>query len=199
MLNPLVLINTGFSKVIITKSLSFLGIQSIPFSLLGKSRVPNQLTKNVTKFINLPTYLYLSSSSGDGTARVWHVPETAIQEYSTDPIVLDHIPSSSDKNNNISENRDVTVIDWHPSGEYLATGSYDGISRIWLRTGELKYAMRKHSGPVFSLKWNKKGDLLLSGSVDRTAIIWDTETGEPRQQFDCHSCKSKIMGRVFGC
>jgi transducin (beta)-like 1 len=47
--------------------------------------------------------------------------------------------------------------------------------------------MEKHSGPIFSLKWNKKGDLLLSGSVDKSAIVWDINTGEARQQFSFHS------------
>ena len=54
-------------------------------------------------------------------------------------------------------------------------------------TGELKHVLKKHQGPIFSLKWNKKGDLLLSGSVDKTAIIWDTSRAESRQQFEFHA------------
>jgi transducin (beta)-like 1 len=55
------------------------------------------------------------------------------------------------------------------------------------KLGDLKFVMNKHTGPIFSLKWNKKGDLLLSGGVDKTAIIWDINTGEPRQQFSFHT------------
>jgi transducin (beta)-like 1 len=47
--------------------------------------------------------------------------------------------------------------------------------------------LKKHKGPIFSLKWNQKGDLLLSGSVDRTAIIWDAKTGDVKQQFEFHT------------
>nr|KAJ3422503.1 Transducin (beta)-like 1 X-linked receptor 1 [Polyrhizophydium stewartii] len=54
-------------------------------------------------------------------------------------------------------------------------------------TGEIKFIMRKHQGPIFSLKWSKNGELILSGSVDKTAIVWDAKTGEARQQFQFHS------------
>ncbi|KAJ3085296.1 hypothetical protein HK102_000131 [Quaeritorhiza haematococci] len=121
----------------------------------------------------------LASGSGDGTARIWQVPDKPTDPVAT-PVVLLHNTTSS-------ESKDVTTLDWNPTGTLLATGSYDGQARIWTKTGELKFAMRKHLGPIFSLRWNKKGDLLLSGSVDRTAIIWDTHTGEARQQFQFHA------------
>ncbi len=52
--------------------------------------------------------------------------------------------------------------------------------------GELVRVLKKHTGPIFSLKWNKKGSYLLSGSVDRTAIMWDAKTGEVKQQWQLH-------------
>jgi hypothetical protein len=52
--------------------------------------------------------------------------------------------------------------------------------------GELVRVLKKHTGPIFSLKWNKKGSYLLSGSVDRTAILWDAKTGEVKQQWQLH-------------
>lgn len=57
---------------------------------------------------------------------------------------------------------------------------------MWTASGELKFTMRKHKGPIFSLKWDPSGELLLSGSVDKTAIVWDAKTGEIRQQFEFH-------------
>jgi len=53
--------------------------------------------------------------------------------------------------------------------------------------------MNRHHAPIFSLKWNKKGDLFLTGSVDKTAIIWDSNTGEARQQYSFHSGKIIIL------
>lgn len=124
-----------------------------------------------------PKYNLIATGSGDGTARIWRVPGDPGESVS-DPIVLQHSHGS--------EQKDVTTLDWNANGNLLATGSYDGLARIWNRAGELKNILRRHTKPVFSLKWNKKGDLLLTGSMDQTAIIWDAYSGECRQQFAFH-------------
>ena len=86
-----------------------------------------------------------------------------------------------------NKSKDVTTLDWNLEGTLLATGSYDGLARIWDAEGNLVNSLNKHKGPIFSLKWNKKGDYLLSGSVDKTAIVWDAKTGEAKQQFAFHT------------
>ena len=86
-----------------------------------------------------------------------------------------------------NKSKDVTTLDWNGEGTLLATGSYDGLARVWDTEGNLVNSLDKHKGPIFSLKWNKKGDYLLSGSVDKTAIVWDAKTGEAKQQFAFHS------------
>ncbi|EGF81033.1 hypothetical protein BATDEDRAFT_35019 [Batrachochytrium dendrobatidis JAM81] len=126
-----------------------------------------------------PKEALLATGSGDGTARIWSTSENTVSN-SQYPVVLQHSSSSG-------ETKDVTTLDWSPDGVFLATGSYDGLARIWHKTGTIKFTMHKHQGPVFSLRWGKNGDLLLSGSVDRTAIVWDAKTGEARQQFQFHS------------
>ncbi|CAO3679900.1 unnamed protein product [Rhizopus stolonifer] len=120
----------------------------------------------------------LASGSGDSTARLWEVPDG--KDGATQSIVLNHLP-------NLNENKDVTTLDWNPTGTLLVTGSYDGQARIWTQKGQLRFVMAQHRGPIFSLKWNMKGDLVLSGSADTTTIIWDPETGEMKQQFEFHS------------
>ncbi|KAL0083312.1 WD40-repeat-containing domain protein [Phycomyces blakesleeanus] len=120
----------------------------------------------------------LASGSGDATARLWQVPED--KGKVAEPIVLDHLP-------NHNNNKDVTTLDWNPSGTFLATGSYDGQARIWTQTGQLRLVMAQHHGPIFSLKWNRKGDLVLSGSADTTTIVWNPETGDMKQQFNLHT------------
>ena len=86
-----------------------------------------------------------------------------------------------------SKERDVTSLDWNSSGTLLATGSYDGIARIWSTAGDLKSTLGQHKGPIFALKWNKSGNYILSAGVDRTTIIWDADTGKAKQQFAFHS------------
>lgn len=46
--------------------------------------------------------------------------------------------------------------------------------------------MSQHRGPIFALKWNKKGNYILTGSLDHTTIVWDTTTGEAKQQHEFH-------------
>jgi WD40 repeat protein len=76
-------------------------------------------------------------------------------------------------------------LEWSSDGMLLATGSYDGVARIWARNGALIHTLRGHKGPIFSLKWNKQGNYLLSGSYDKTTIVWDVSgsTGFVEQQF----------------
>ncbi|KAH6599203.1 hypothetical protein BASA50_003231 [Batrachochytrium salamandrivorans] len=126
-----------------------------------------------------PIETLLATGSGDGTARIWSMDEDSEGKFPS-PVLLQHCSQPG-------ETKDVTTLDWSPDGIYLATGSYDGLARIWHKFGDIKFTMQKHQGPVFSLRWSKNGDLLLSGSVDRTAIVWDASTGEARQQFQFHS------------
>ena len=118
----------------------------------------------------------IDDRSGDGTARIW----TIEQGKDATSIVLEHHTTDQ-------EHKDVTTMDWSPNGEYLATGSYDGIARIWTKSGTLSMTLKKHMGPVFSIKYNKAGTLLLSASADKTTIIWDSATGDPRQVFSYHT------------
>ena len=69
----------------------------------------------------------------------------------------------------------------------LATGFYDGQARIWTQKGQLRHLMSQHRGPIFALKWNKKGNYILTGSLDHTTIVWDTATGEAKQQHEVHT------------
>ncbi|KAI8377737.1 WD40-repeat-containing domain protein [Radiomyces spectabilis] len=120
----------------------------------------------------------LASGSGDATARLWQIGDG--KDQVSKPIVLNHLP-------NLNDNKDVTTLDWNPSGTLLATGSYDGQARIWTQKGQLRFMMAHHRGPIFSLKWNKRGDLVLSGSADTTTVVWDPEAGEMKQQFELHT------------
>uniref|UniRef100_A0A383WGZ9 LisH domain-containing protein n=1 Tax=Tetradesmus obliquus TaxID=3088 RepID=A0A383WGZ9_TETOB len=125
-----------------------------------------------------PMQLLLASGSGDATARIWDLSAGADHSKA---LVLRHQAADSEKP------KDVTTLDWNHDGSLLASGSYDGMARVWTREGVLKLKLQRHNGPIFSLKWSKKGDMLLSGSVDKTAIVWDAKTGDVKQQFEFHS------------
>lgn len=77
----------------------------------------------------------VASGSGDGTARIWHSPESFApynpSHIETNCVVLNHRNPTQLEDSQA----DVTSIDWDSSGNYLATGCYDGVARIWSRDG----------------------------------------------------------------
>ncbi|KAJ3297569.1 hypothetical protein HK104_000367 [Borealophlyctis nickersoniae] len=128
----------------------------------------------------------IATGSGDGTARIWQVADKDSSDQTSHKSLVC-------MDSGIPGQMDVTTIDWNPSGEMLATGSFAGEVQIWDRSGNLKFTLRKHTGPIFTLCWNKKGDLLLT-AADTTAIVWDSKTGEPRQQFQFQPAATLDVG-----
>jgi len=131
-----------------------------------------------------PKFPIIASGSADNTARYWTIGDGPCGKKSAEEAIktsqiLKHT-------NNQKESRDVTTIDWNSSGTCLATGTLDGIARIWDLKGKLKFKLEEHLGAIFALKWSRSGDYLLSGSVDSTAIVWDASTGLMKQQFKFH-------------
>lgn len=83
-------------------------------------------------------------------------------------------------------------------------------------SGKLEKTLGQHKGPIFALKWNKSGNFILSAGirllhgikhvlekniftykrdllgVDRTTIIWDSQTGNHKQQFAFHSAPALV-------
>ncbi|CAN6671330.1 ribosome biogenesis protein Ytm1p [Trichomonascus vanleenenianus] len=57
----------------------------------------------------------------------------------------------------------------------IATGSYDGVVRLWSHAGEVEKSLGGHTGPVKSVKW---GDYktLISASMDRTIHLWNIDS-----------------------
>lgn len=67
----------------------------------------------------------------------------------------------------------------NPSGELLATCSYDRQILLWnVASGELVRALSGHNGAVFELAFSLDGSVLASASADGTVKIWRVATGE---------------------
>ncbi len=88
-----------------------------------------------------PKSNYLASGSGDSTARIWDIGSDFIGNAASEPavnscIVLEHSTEIG------GGNKDVTSLDWNKEGTQLATGSYDGVARVWSDSGELKHVLQ---------------------------------------------------------
>ncbi|EEC48639.1 predicted protein, partial [Phaeodactylum tricornutum CCAP 1055/1] len=125
----------------------------------------------------------IATGSGDASARIWQMRGLYAAAGLTTVKLLPHGTDPRDK-----KNKDVTTLEWSSDGLLLATGSYDGVARVWARNGALMHTLKGHNGPIFSLKWNKRGNFLLSGSYDKTTIVWDVSgpAGFVEQQFTDH-------------
>eukprot|EP01035_Chromulina_nebulosa_P020756 gene20756-26912_t len=135
-----------------------------------------------------PVQRQLASGSADGMCRLWGLYEMNDEKWNSKDGEISLrtaiMPHSSYPGERF---KDVTSVTWSPDGQFLATGCYDGMARIWDNTGNLKVQLKEHSGPVFSLKWNSQGNYILSGSYDRRAIIWNATTGTVVKSFLLHS------------
>ena len=125
----------------------------------------------------------IATGSGDASARIWQMGGPKASNGLGPVKLLPHGTGPRDR-----KNKDVTTLEWSSDGKLLATGSYDGVARVWSLTGSLVHTLRGHKGPIFSLKWNKTGNYLLSGSYDKTPIAWDVSSGSGfiKQQFEDH-------------
>ncbi|XP_028117064.1 WD40 repeat-containing protein HOS15-like [Camellia sinensis] len=83
-----------------------------------------------------PAGSLLASGSADATARIWTVVDwtsrSSLQNGSSKVLVLNHV-----KGKKKGKSNDVTTVDWNGEGTLLATGSYDGQTRIWSSDGNL--------------------------------------------------------------
>jgi transducin (beta)-like 1 len=130
----------------------------------------------------------LASGSADGMCRLWGLWEMTQEKWllqdsqiSLRTAILPHSLFAGERF------KDVTSVTWSPDGQFLATGCYDGLARVWDNQGNLRTLLKEHTGPVFSLKWNKRGNYILSGSYDRRSIVWSAETGTMVKSYLLHS------------
>ena len=84
---------------------------------------------------------------------------------------------------------------WQNDGSLLASGTYNGKTRIWSADGEMQHVFQYHNGPVFAIRWNKSSTLLLSASFDKTVAIWDAATETKKQQIKLHDgqCRCRSL------
>ena len=146
----------------------------------------------------------LVSSSHDQTIRLWDVAQAAcLQTLEHSVPVLDfsvspdetHLASSGGLSGydfslwSVSttkllkhfsgHTRLVNAVDFHPSGDYVATVAEDRTLRFWdLSNGKCLKTLKAHDELIWSVTFSHKGHLVATSSYDHTAKLWDFETGD---------------------
>ena len=121
----------------------------------------------------IPTMLATSCA----TLQIWTLPNDASSSGEPEKIVIPYEQAVW----NMPPN--ATTIKWSYQGDRLASGFYDGRTRIWSTTGVLLNTLCGHSTPIVSCKWNKAGSYVCVISDDGKTIVWDTVTGDRHRTF----------------
>lgn len=81
----------------------------------------------------------------------------------------------------------VCRTEFHPSGQYLASASFDTTWRLWdIPTSTELLLQEGHSREVFSVAFSPDGSLLASGGLDSIGRIWDLRTGRTVMILEGH-------------
>jgi U4/U6 small nuclear ribonucleoprotein PRP4 len=81
----------------------------------------------------------------------------------------------------------VAKVDFHPSGRYLASASYDCTWRLWdVETSTELLMQEGHSREVHTVAINDDGSLIASAGLDSIGRIWDLRTGKSIMFLDSH-------------
>ncbi|MCJ1464439.1 hypothetical protein MMC07_003052 [Pseudocyphellaria aurata] len=111
----------------------------------------------------------LATSGGEGNIHLWSLnQETPISTLS-------------------GHTSRVCRVEFHPSGQFLASASYDTTWRLWDVNMTTELLLQEgHSREVYSLSFNPDGSLLASGGLDSIGRIWDLRTGRTVMILDGH-------------
>src|SRR5205807_4777674 len=119
------------------------------------------------------------SASLDKTIRAWKV--------------------TSDTPRNLQHNQRVDAVAFNSTGTQLATGSPDGIVRIWdvAKATPIKQ-IQAHVQPmpsaVYCVAWSPDDKQIVSGSLDHSLKLWDVASGNMVRQFKGYNEKDFPKG-----
>ena len=108
----------------------------------------------------------------------------------------------------IQDNSAVLTITYSRDGNYIATGSQNGMIKIWkISTGQcLRKFNQAHQQGITSVSFAKDGTQLLSTSFDQTARIHGLKSGKTLKEFRGHTSyvnaglySKKNINNIFTC
>ncbi|RZB45766.1 Katanin p80 WD40 repeat-containing subunit B1-like isoform D [Glycine soja] len=80
-----------------------------------------------------------------------------------------------------------TSVDFHPFGEFFASGSLDTNLKIWdIRKKGCIHTYKGHTRGVNAIRFTPDGRWVVSGGEDNTVKLWDLTAGKLLHDFKCH-------------
>lgn len=91
---------------------------------------------------------------------------------------------------------DVSALAWSPDNRWLASGSRDGVVKIWdAQTLALARARAAHSMCVTSVAWSPDSRVLATASLDATVCLWNV----PANTIEVLRQHTQAVRRVAWC
>ena len=126
--------------------------------------------KNYSKFRKTRNVELLASASDDFTMMVWH------------PLEDKKAVMRSTGHQGV-----INTLAFSPTGERIATASFDKSIRIWTSGGKYLSVLRGHVGAIFQLSWSGDGRMLASGGKDSMVKVWNIGSGRIVSEMSGHS------------
>ena len=78
-------------------------------------------------------------------------------------------------------------LSFSPSGELLASASYDGTARLWaVTTGKTRRILRGHTDDVTSVRFSPKSQLIATSGADHKIMLWEVDSKRPPRILTGH-------------
>ncbi|KAK4034869.1 WD40-repeat-containing domain protein [Parachaetomium inaequale] len=152
-----------------------------PAPSLARRKEAEELGEETTAFVGSAEYDYLGRT-------YMHVPQDldislakevgSVTNYIPKKLVYTWRPHG----------KPVTALQLFPRSSHLGlSGAADGMVKIWdvYRQKEVLRTFAGHNKAVTDLSFNNDGTRFLSGGFDRRIRLWDTETGQCVNRFNC--------------
>lgn len=164
------------------------GVIRVRFSLDGTKVVSSDAVNGSVR------YWETESGTLAGTSELWPfgyrvgASDVTCIEYSPDgsrvaaggpsEVAILRADGNDENQVNLRHRTWVNGLAFSPDSMRLATGSNDGVTRIWDSTrGDVIYEFRGHTGAVQSVDFSPNGARLVSGSRDNTVKVWNAVSG----------------------
>lgn len=151
--------------------------------LLVRVSVSDESVDTLSRFTHLEEiYFFETKVSDDGQARLKELlPKTRIRTEPPDR------PASGLVARDIYRHA-MIALGWSPHEPRLATGSGDGVVRLWsLESTEPVREWQAHANWAFSLVFSPDGRTLATGGGDNLVRLWDAATGESLGELVGHT------------
>lgn len=179
------LLHTMYTERVWCVSFSPDGKQFASGSSSGSIKLWNATTGDckLTLRIGHSSRILAVAFSPDGTSFAAASDDRTIRVYDTASSSLERLIRTSESRLEYTRS-----LIFSQDGSHIISGSMYGFLSYWdATTGDVRKALKSHSGPVNAIDISRDGKYLASGSSDRTVKLWNAVTGGWKMTIEGHS------------